>query len=259
MRFTCRAYAVCTGTRVLFANHKNVLKDVILIGWVPTELCHTSGSIWKNKLLDGLWKRAQCWVYGKRGRLEGLGRDEYNQNILYKIIKKVIKREKLAVFETRKYLCADLNPQTGIVSSNKLFITASSMIQYINECGAIGHYSFLTFLLPQVMPYTLPPSLDGNYFKKSFILASIFNYFYLLYSLNIKLSFIHSLILWKELGYDNKRSYPFSWGTFHPLKHIWTKKEANRNSWWERVEVQGLSTVYKVRLLVGIPWILRNK
>lgn len=42
-------------------------------------------------------------------------------------------------------------------------------------------------------------------------------------------------------------------GAFHPLKHIWIKNEANPNSWWEGEEVQGLSTVYKVRLLVGIP------
>lgn len=122
MRFTCRAYAVCTGTRVLFANHKNVLKDMILIGWVTYRaMPHIWEYLKEQTLLGGLWKRAQCWVCGERGRLEELGRDEHNQNILYKIIKEVIKWEKLAVFETRKYLCADLNPQTGIVFKQTIY------------------------------------------------------------------------------------------------------------------------------------------
>lgn len=144
---------------------QNFLQDVFLIGWVSYRaMPHIWEYSTEQTLLDGLWKRAQCWVWRKRGRLEGLGRGEYNQNRLYKILKEVIKWEKLVVFETKKYLCADHNPQTGTVSSNKLFVTALSMIQYINERGAIGHYSFLTFLL-QVMPYALPPSLGGNYFK----------------------------------------------------------------------------------------------
>lgn len=138
MRFTCRAYAMCTGARVLFANHKKFLKDVILIGWVSYGVMpHIWEYLTEQMLLDGLWKRAQCWVYRQRGRLEVLGRDEYNQNRLYKILKEVIKWEKLVVFETKKYLLADLNLQTGIVSSSKLFVNALSMIQHINDCADI--------------------------------------------------------------------------------------------------------------------------